>query len=287
MSNSKLLLFTTITLALAAAPEGRVAFAARGPVPRPIQPQPPAVEPAEMPGLPGVKGTGTGSGAGVAGPDSGRGPASSVPAAESRPAAAPSAVPVAVTVTRVVGEVAEQIITSREVQLNDVIEQAAFGRLPGMTSIRVLKSTEKTFPGDVDAVLREWAIYLEARSFETGEVGRAELQKSLRAVQEAVSGVEVWSQLEPSSQEIMDILERKIIAKRFLRLKTDSAQVPITDAEALAYYKKNRLKFGNLPFTSFRENIKTFLIKQQMDRRLQDWSQVLERKYKVRNFIAG
>jgi hypothetical protein len=187
----------------------------------------------------------------------------------------------------VVGEVGEQIITSREVQINDIVEQAVFGRMPGRTEIRVLHGNEKGFPNDVQNVLREWLVYLEARSFDSAEVSKADLLKAGKTVQENTAGLVVWQSLEASNLEISEILERKLVSKRFLRLKTDSAQVPISDAEALAYYKKNRLKFGNLPFASFRENIKTFLIKQQMDRRLQDWIEVLERKYKVRNFIAG
>ncbi len=273
------LIFTVVFAVGLSAPR---AEAARGPVPKPIQPKPPVVEAAEIPGLPPTR-TPTEPPAPTEGGDS-RAPAQA-PAEAPRPSAAVA--PGAATVTRVVGEVGEQIITSREVQINDIVEQAAFGRLPGMTAIRVLKGSEKTFPNEVGNVLREWVVYLEARAFESGEVPKIELQQSIRAVQDGVAALAAWSRLEPSSQEVAEILERKIVAKRFLRLKSDSAQVPITDAEALAYYKKNRLKFGNLPFTSFRENIKAFLIKQQMDRRLQDWLEVLERKYKVRNFIAG
>lgn len=257
-------------------------MAARGPVPRPIQPKPPTVESPEIPGLPTTPQT---SSAAEAGRAPASAPAPKVPPQESsRPQPTPASL---LTVTRVVGEGGDQIITSREVQMNDVIEQAAFGRLPGVTSIRVLKGNEKSFPNDVGNVLREWIIYLEASAFESSQVPKVELDRAISAVNEGVARLAAWSQLEPSAQEVADILERKIVAKRFLRLKSDSAQVPITDAEALAYYKKNRLKFGNLPFVTFRENIKTFLIKQQMDRRLQDWLEVLERKYKVRNFIAG
>lgn len=199
------------------------------------------------------------------------------------------------SLTRVVGEIERPmersiertIVTSREVQINDAIEQAVYGRPLGQTQIRVLQGTEKSFAKDVQTVLREWVIYLEAKSFESGDVSHADLQKALRAVQDNVSHLPAWQGLEPSTAEVNDILERKLISKKFLRLKTDSAQVPISDAEAMAYFKKNRLRFGNMPFTSFRENIKTFLIKQQMDRRLHEWLDVLERKYKVRNFIAG
>ena len=192
-----------------------------------------------------------------------------------------------VAITRVVGEVGEHIMTSREVQMADVVEQAAFGRLPGQTSIRFLTGSEKSFSADVATALREWAIFLEAKSFGSGQVSRTELSKVIREVHEVTAAHPAWQALEPSADEIAEIVERKLVAKKFLRLKMESARLPITDAEAQAYFKKNRLKFGNLPFASFRENIKTFLIKQQTDRRLEEWLDVLERRYKVRNFIAG
>lgn len=222
----------------------------------------------ELPGLPGSPSK-----------KNSRNPAS-VPATEVAPATG-------LPITRVVGEAGEQIITSREVQINDMLEQAVYGRLPGQTEIRALRGNEKAFPNEVQTVLREWIIFIEAKSFDSGDVTAAEVQRSVKTAEDALKKMPAWQALEPSGSEVSEILERKMVAKKFLRLKTDSAQVPITDAEALAYYKKNRIKFGSLPFSSFRENIKTFLIKQQMDRRLQEWLEVLERKYKVRNFIAG
>ncbi len=236
---------------------------------KPIKPQPQVSQDqeAEIPGLPGAP----------------------TPKKSRQPASTKSqeVTPSTLTITRVVGEAAENIITSREVQINDMLEQAAFGRLPGQTQIRALRGSEKNFPIEVQTVLREWVIYIEAKSFDSSDVSQADLARTLKTAQENLSSIPAWKSLDATSAEISEILERKLAAKKFLRLKTDSAQVPITDNEALAYYKKNRLKFGELPFSSFRENIKTFLIKQQMDRRLAEWLEVLERKYKVRNFIAG
>ncbi len=195
--------------------------------------------------------------------------------------------PQVISLTRVVGEVGDYTITSREVQISEALEQAVFGRFPGQMQIRFLKGIEKSFDKNVDNVLHERAVAIEAKSFESAEIPKADLFNAIKTANDSLATQVPWENLEPTAQEVSEILERKLIAKKFLRLKTESAQVPVTDAEAMAYYKKNRIKFGNLPFTSFRDNIKTFLLKQQMDRRLQEWLQVLERKYRVRNFIAG
>ncbi|NJL24445.1 MAG: hypothetical protein HC902_04280 [Calothrix sp. SM1_5_4] len=56
--------------------------------------------------------------------------------------------------------------------------------------------------------------------------------------------------------------------------------------EAQKYFDENRLKFGNLPFEKLKENIKAYLSKNHVDRRLKDWFDVLLSKYQVKNLIA-
>ncbi|MES2854262.1 MAG: hypothetical protein V4692_00285 [Bdellovibrionota bacterium] len=96
-----------------------------------------------------------------------------------------------------------------------------------------------------------------------------------------------WQKLEVSSEELRSMISRKLMASSFSRLKTDPQLSPISDDEALSYYRKNRLRFGSLPFSSFKENIKSFLIKTQTEKRMNEWHEVLRRKFKVRNFISG
>ena len=90
-----------------------------------------------------------------------------------------------------------------------------------------------------------------------------------------VTGVELRAQI-----------KRKLQAKKFINFKADSSVVPVTDEEAERYFKENRSKFGAMPFENFKENIKTFLARQQVDRRLRDWFEVLRNKYKVRNLAS-
>ena len=204
--------------------------------------------------------------------------------------ASPSPSPVKIeknVVTKAVGEAGAQIVTSREVRINDMIEQALYTKDPGQKGIQPLTGSESTFQGEVATVLMEWAVYLEAKSFSSKTIPENELEKAIKTVRSATQAVPAWHDLDPSHAEVREIVERKLTAKNFMHLKTESSLVPITDSEALNYFQKNRLKFGNLPFSAFRENIKSFLIKQQTDRRLKDWVDVLNRKYKVRNFIAG
>ena len=67
----------------------------------------------------------------------------------------PPAKPALIIVTRAVAEVADRVITSREVRISDAIEQAMTGKSPSSEGFRVLTGVEKNFPGEVTAILDE------------------------------------------------------------------------------------------------------------------------------------
>ncbi|MES2962493.1 MAG: hypothetical protein V4760_01290 [Bdellovibrionota bacterium] len=192
-----------------------------------------------------------------------------------------------VSVTRVVGEVHEHFVTSREVRISDAIEQALDGKPATPEGFRILSGTEKTFPSEVGRVLDQWIVYLEAKSLSNEPVGKAEVARGVGLVQEKWGGAKAWTELEVGSDELKQMVELQLTARNFEKLKSDPQMTPVSDDDALTYYKKNRLRFGSLPFSSFKENIKSFLVKQQTERRLAEWHEILRRKYKVRNFISG
>jgi hypothetical protein len=186
-----------------------------------------------------------------------------------------------------VGEVSDRILTSREVRINDAIEQALTEKAASPEGYRLLTGQEKAFPGEVSRVLDEWIVFLEAKTLSSQGASKADVNAGVKAVQDLWGGKSTWLELEVSADELRDIIERKLVSKNFEKLKSDPQLAPVSDDDALAYYRKNRLRFGSLPFSSFKDNIKTFLVKQQTERRLAEWREVLRRKYKVRNFIAG
>ena len=213
-------------------------------------------------------------------------------AASAPPAGTPAAevAPVSnslVVLTRAVGEVGDHVVTSREARFDDAIEQALNGKAPGPEGFRVLTGQEKTFPGEVSRALDEWVVFLEAKSLSGQSMVKGDISSSIKLVQDRWGGNSAWLKLEVSPEELRQAVERKLVAREFERLKSDPQLAPVSDDDALNYFRKNRLRFGNLPFSSFKENIRTYLIKQQTERRLAEWREVLRKKYKVRNFIAG
>jgi hypothetical protein len=192
------------------------------------------------------------------------------------------------TVTRAVGEVGNRFVTSREVQINDAIEQALSDQPsePGK-GFKILSGQGREMPARVSQVLDEWAVYLEARNFSATEPNKLEVARVTKLILSKWENDASWKRLEVSGDELRLLIERKLTARGFVALKVDPATVLVTDDEAMAYFRRYRLRFGNVPFASVKDNIKAFLIKQQVDRRLADWRGVLRRRYKVRNFISG
>jgi len=191
----------------------------------------------------------------------------------------------ATVITESVGQVAEHVVTSREVQISTVIDNVLFPSKGKVGSLVETRPEQAEFRNHVTSVLLESVIAMEAESFNVGVVSDKELAEALAKIEKATAGKSYWNQLDVSPAELKKFANRKLVAKSFMAFKTASMVGIITDQEAQAYYDKNRVKFGNTPFAGFKENIKTFLAQQQMEERLRAWFEVIKRKYKVRNFI--
>lgn len=192
-------------------------------------------------------------------------------------------------VSESVGQAGDRIITSREVQISAVIERILEPGKPNAKNPGTLyevRPRDKSFSSDVTSLLLETVAHLEAESFDMNLVKEVDLKLASEKIEKAVRGKSYWESLEVSASELKKTLERKILAKSFIKFKTDSMSSIITDQEAHGYYERNRTNFGNLPYSSFRDSIKSFLAQQQLQDRLKSWFEVIKRKYKVRNFIV-
>lgn len=193
-----------------------------------------------------------------------------------------------VVVSQSVGQVGDRVITSREVQISAVLTRHLFPLKEGKATAGLyeLRLADAAMMSEVTSLLLEVVVAREAESFSVAKVSEEELQQSLRRVEKAVEGKAYWDSLEVSAVELKKFVLQKLTAKAFIQFKTNSMVGIISDAEALAYYEKNRLKFGDLPFATFKENIKNFLAQQQLEERTRSWFEIIKRKYKVRNILA-
>lgn len=179
--------------------------------------------------------------------------------------------------SKVVASAGDQIITSREVVLNRIIENLIFSK--------------KTEPlEDVTSVLLEWIVFLEAKSFNYSDLGPSEIKINEKSLTQKLAGSpydSLWKKLSPSAKEVEEMLDRKMRSKKFIQFKISSTRIPVTDAEALSYFQTHKNRFGDAPFSQFKEQIKTVLAKQQSDDRIKDWFALLQKKHKVRKISSG
>lgn len=190
----------------------------------------------------------------------------------------------ATLVSESVGQAGEYVITSREVQISSAIEDVLFSEKP-ITGILEVRPDQAVYRNAVANVLLEVVVALEAENFNVGTVPADDLLRALVKIEKSLGGKPYWVRLEVSSAEVKRFTSRKLVAKSFLKFKSNSMVGIITDQEAQSYYDKNRIKFGSMPFSNFKENIKTFLAQQQLEERLRSWFEVIKRKYKVRNLL--
>lgn len=186
-------------------------------------------------------------------------------------------------ILKTVGQVGDEVITSRTVQISAAIEQALFKKKGGVT---VPAINTLAFKKEVSATLLETTVYLESRNFKLSEVSDSDIQKAVNSAQARLVSLNDWKFLEVQGSELRETVKRKLKAKKFIRFKADSSVVPVTNTEAKDYFEKNRMKFGDLPFENFKENIKAYLSRQQVEQRLRDWFEVLQNKYSVKNALS-
>lgn len=185
-----------------------------------------------------------------------------------------------VMVSKIVGTAADQAVTSREVQIVNFLEKA----LASDKNLAMVTPDDPRFNVEVGQVLLEIVVQTDSNLFEFDQVSDQEFKEALEAVQKNIAQSKEWKALQVSSTELERFLKRKLVAKRFIRVKSDSMKGFITDSEAKDYFDKNRLKFGQVPFAQFKENIKTFLSQQQLEERLKVWFEIIKKKYKVKNY---
>jgi hypothetical protein len=184
-----------------------------------------------------------------------------------------------------VGMVRGRVVTSREVQMQNLLELALYGKVP-VGQWLLLGIDSKAFNKATQDTLLETVVEMEAKSFNVIQITPNEVHEAEKKALKTLKSTKAWQTLEVSPNELEVALRRKIQAKKFIQFRAESSVLPVTDSEAQRYFNENRAKYNGLSFESVQENIKSVLSRDQVDRRLKDWYDVLLNKYQVKNLIA-
>lgn len=182
------------------------------------------------------------------------------------------------------GKVGAISVTTRQVAIHSLLENA-IGRENPVT-LNLNQTGTREFIREATATLVENAVYLEAVSFNTAAVREDEIPAVKKKILASLKNNKSWKALEVSDKELNEAIERKMRAKRFIQFKVDSSSIPISEKEMRDYYDSNRVRFDEEPFEKHKASIKEYLNRNQVDRRLRDWFDLLHAKYKIRNYLS-
>jgi hypothetical protein len=214
--------------------------------------------------------------------------------AQSSTSAAPS---LGKSVTASVGVVGKEVVTSREVKISSLLEQVFEGiekqrsvqkqgaeKKQKKTSIALVAPSQGSdfFRKALNKIMVETVVLKEAEALALSEVSADEVESLIGKAMPLLADNSVWLSQQVTDSELRLHVQRKLRTQSFLKFKTQNSGVQISDGEAEKYFDKNRVKFGGLPFSQFKDQIKKVMAEEVVQTQLEDWFELLRRKYRVR-----
>ncbi len=177
------------------------------------------------------------------------------------------------TILNIVGTSADQVITSRDIEIDRIIESVLFNKpLPELKL-------------HTDQVLLEYAIDKEAQIFALSRISKREVISELTRFQTQLSSKKdlfsLWKDLQVSRSELVSSIQRKLRAKKFIKFKEQSSLIPITDEEAVNYYQENKNNYDGTSFSNVSGQIKKALSQQRAKDRIDQWHLDLKNKHNI------
>ena len=190
-------------------------------------------------------------------------------------------------VLKIVGSIEDRVLSNRDVEASSIVDRLLFNE----GSYSPLKYGSEEFVGALNRLLIEWMVKDEADTFGVAKVTDAEIEETYLSIKSKLKNHPLiknrWNELSIGDSQLKEMISRKLRANRFIKYKSNSSYVQVTDDEARDYFSKNSLKFGTIDFEGFKDNIKKYLGRRNAEDRLRDWLEILKKKHKVKNLVSG
>jgi len=177
------------------------------------------------------------------------------------------------TLIATIAQVRNHVITSRELAIHQELDKVLGTR------------SDKAKAGQpLELLIREWLLFYEAKIFYNNSVPSSEIESELK---KAVSGLKIknsWQKLAISQEEVREKIMRRLEADRLFLFKKKASVLPIPLSELEAEYTQNKVQYGGASFGEVREKIRKLKAEENLNQRLEQWFQVLEKKYSVQRF---
>lgn len=172
-----------------------------------------------------------------------------------------------------VAQVKSHVITSREVAIHKSIDNVLGKRLANFSD-----------EGPEEQVIREWLLFFEASTFYNTKVQNKKVSEYLGVAKKRLGKSGKWKKLSVSESEMKEKIRRRLEANRLYNFKKKASILPVSLAEIETEYTQNRIRYGNQSFEEVKDKIRKNKIDMNLKRRMEQWFQVLEQKYKVQRF---
>ncbi|MBX7231115.1 MAG: hypothetical protein K1X29_03415 [Bdellovibrionales bacterium] len=177
-----------------------------------------------------------------------------------------------------VAQVDKHIVTSREVKISFAIDQV-FNK---SFNFVIPEVHTDVFYALVNKHVTEWSVYLEALSLQEIKPDSVELQKWVQKVETQLKKNKSWQELQVSQAELKEFLTQKLMSQKMIRFREQSYVTPISELDVQKYYETFKKNFAKMSLDKAKEDIKKILTNQQIQKRVQDWYEVLRAKYQAR-----
>lgn len=187
--------------------------------------------------------------------------------------------------SEVVAKIGKDVVTSRIVFADTIIEN----NWSKASSTKDLSTKSGDFSSELNSYLMERVVYQESRSFSLVKVTDSEVESKKKAILSRIKSdrtASTWNNLALTPDEINELIKQKIASQKFIDFKSKASYVPVTEAEASNYYQNNKSHFEGKEYKNIKENIKKDLARQQAEQRLDDWYDILKKKYDVTKTIS-
>lgn len=188
--------------------------------------------------------------------------------------------------SEVVAKIGKDIVTSRKIVADTIMENQWIKSSGGSVNTSV---QSEEFNNDLNRYLMERVVYLESRSFSLISVTQSEIEKAKKGLLARIKTSQsssLWNELSLTKDELDDLIKQKISSQKFIDFKSKASYVPVTEAEAFNYFNNNKSKYEGKEYKSIKESLKKSLAKLQAEQRLEDWYDILKKKYDVTKTIS-
>jgi hypothetical protein len=182
--------------------------------------------------------------------------------------------------SEVVAKIGKDVVTSRKVFADTIVEN----NWSKVGTTKSLSTQSEDFTTELNRYLMERVVYIESRSFSLIKVTDKEVESTKKAILSRIkrsNAASLWNSFALTSDEASELIRQKISSQKFIDFKSKASYVPVTEAEAFNYYQNNKSKYEGKEYKAIKENIKKSLARHQAEQRLEDWYDILKKKYDV------